>query len=78
MFYSSNIQFGVCLESPEHLYLDKIKFLVISRYFRSRTETYDATLEAYFDQMEWSNAKKYITNRSGIDFYTGYRSVEIL
>ena len=36
----------------------KQAILVISRYFRSRTETYDATLEAYFDQMEWSNAKK--------------------
>ena len=41
----------------------------------SYIEKFPIHVQANFDYLEWSDRKNNITNRSGIDFYTGYRSV---
>ena len=44
----------------------------------SYIEKFPIHVQANFDYLEGSDRKNNITSRSGIDFYTGYRSVKIL
>ena len=58
-----------------HSWIGNFQFFLVDF---SYIEKFPIHVQANFDYLEWSDRKNNITHRSGIDFYTGYRSVEIL